>query len=494
MRSVSSAIVAAALALAAACSQSSATPRDAQPRWSSCHEAFECATVDVPVDYAKPDGAKIGIKLLRIAATSPDERVGSLVINPGGPGGAMVDRLADTYFTLRVAFPDIARRFDLVAFDWRGVGQSAPVDCADDALLDTLRATDLTLRSPGSVAAVDTLAKALAAGCAARANPELLANVHTENAARDLDRIRAGLGEEKLNYIGFSYGTWLGAKYATLFPGRVRSFVLDSAVAPVVDIKHDIERHAQSHDLGLNRFFEFCARTATCPFHGGRDAATIAAAFDALVSKIEALPHGLRAGTRSLSTLDTQFALADGLRAADFARLGADLLSAESGDGSALLKRADIVAGRKADGTYDNTIEGLLAIACIDEPFSAALSLSDYAAFIAGLRRNYPRSTSLAAIPWALCTAWPYHRSADPIPVSASGAPPMLIVSGKYDPITGYDGAQSLARVLGNNSPIVTYEGDGHAASFHSACVRTIVSDFLIDPAAPLKKTTCQPD
>jgi pimeloyl-ACP methyl ester carboxylesterase len=488
------AVVFAALA-APACSSDDTAPASSSGRatFVTCEEEYECATVEVPVDYADPNGAKIGIAILRAPAKDPAARIGAVVVNPGGPGLAFVDRLAATYPVLSAGFSEATKRFDVVTFDWRGVGRSAPIGCSDDALLDRFRSTDLTLDSPGSLAAVAELRTALVSGCLSKADPKLLGAMNTENAARDLDRIREALGEEKLNYLGFSYGTWLGATYATLFPDRVRAFALDSATVLSRDLEADITEQAGSYELGLQRFLDACAAAPDCKLRGpgeSTDPATVGLRLDAIVAQVKA-SNGLAVGARMLSVIDMQFALADALRTADWLPIAADLAAAESGDGAKLLARADTVTGRRSDGHYDTAILGLLAVACVDEPLGAAQSLDAFEAFAKATKTAHPRGTRAAMLPWALCTEWPYKRSAPRLAINAAGAPRMIVVAGKYDPITRFEQGPELVGLLGNGSTLLTYEGDGHAAALHSACVRDVVTAFLVDPTRPPTKTSC---
>jgi pimeloyl-ACP methyl ester carboxylesterase len=478
--------------LGGACGSSDDAPASRRVTFTPCEGDYECATVEVPVDYADPAGTKLSIALLRAPAKDPAARLGAVVVNPGGPGQAFVERLATTYPVLGAAFSEATTRFDVVTFDWRGVGRSAPVTCSDDALFERFRGTDLTLETPGSREAATELRTAFLSSCLAKADPKLLASMNTENAARDLDRIREALGEEKLNYLGFSYGTWLGATYATLFPDRVRAFALDSATVLARDLEGDIGEQAASYELGFARFFEACARDAACAFRGAGAAASDPAAvgkrLDALVDKAKA--GGLPAGARRLSLVDLQFALADGLRTADWKGLASDLAAAEAGDATKLLDGADTVMGRTADGHYDTTLLGLLAIACVDQPFAAVPTVDAFQAFAAAQRASHPRAGA-ALLPWALCAGWPYERAAARLPIHATAAPKALVISGRFDPITGYAQGAELVTELANGSSLLTYEGDGHAAALHSACVRAVVTEFLLDPTKPPTKTSC---
>lgn len=304
----------------------------------------------------------------------------------------------------------------------------------------------------------------------------------TEDAARDLDRLRAALGEDRLNYLGFSYGTWLGATYATMFPTHVRAFALDSAVTVPGDLRADIKRQASAYDVGLGRFFDACAAPRTCPFHGGETRAQVAASFDALFAKIEASP--IPVGARFLNVDDARFALADGLRAGNFAKLGAALAAAEAGDATALLASADTVAGRRADGSYDGSLVAHVAIGCLDEPLEPDATVKSFEVFAKSLRLSSPRSAGNALGPWALCASWPWRRAEAPKPIGAKDAPPLLVVASRYDPLTAYEQGQELVDELANGSRLLTYEGDGHSAAFHSACVRKAMEAFFQSPDA----------
>lgn len=485
-------VCAALFILAVGCSDSSSpgsSGSSAKAVWQPCHDSFECATVEVPVDYDVPDGAKIPLAILRAPATNPEARIGSIVINPGGPGAPMVDRLVAQYGTLRLAFARAAERFDFVAFDWRGSGRSAPLRCVDDAFFDELRGAGLTLEAPGDVERLESLARRLADGCRAATSDAMLASLHTENAARDLERIREALGEEKLSYLGLSYGTWLGATYATLFPERVRAFVLDAPVFLPVDARAQIERRARSHSAALERFFAACGADPGCAFHGGEGAAAVAAAFDAVVDR--AARGELRAGEGVLSVSDGALAVTEALRSDDRRTFAEDLAKAETGDATALRARADAASGKRADGTYDGSIQTLVAIGSLDLPLAGATS--DLAAFLGSLRAT-SRSARSASIPWALIVGWPWARRAPARPISAPSAAPMLVVSTRHDPLAVHEDGVALVDAFANGSRLVTFEGDGHVAILHSDCVRSIATDYFLDPSSPPRATTCAPD
>ena len=237
-----------------------------QVDWSECG-SNECGTLTVPVDYTDPDGETIELNLERVLAGSPDDRVGSLVVNPGGPGGSGVDYASAADF---IVGPDVRRRYDVVGFDPRGVGRSAPVDCLSDAGLDDFLGTDPT---PDDAAEEEGFADAsanLAKSCAANAGA-LLGHVSTVDAAKDMDILRAALGDAKLNFLGKSYGTYLGATYADLFPQLVGQFVLDGVVAPDLTSAEVNQGQAEGFELATRAWAKDCVEEGDCPLGGSVD-------------------------------------------------------------------------------------------------------------------------------------------------------------------------------------------------------------------------------
>lgn len=457
--------------------------------WTSCRDRFECTTIEVPIDYDAPDGPKIALSLIRAPALHPDERIGSLVLNPGGPGAPMVDRFATQYGTLRFAFLRVFERFDVVAFDWRGVGESAPLRCIPNGFFDEMRFAGLTLEKAEDVEQVDRLRKTLVDGCRAAAGDAMLDNLHTENAARDLERIREAVEDPKLTYLGLSYGTWLGATYATLFPDRVRAFALDAPVVLPQNNRAQIERRAHAVDSALDRFFAACGADASCAFHGGQGAPAVAQAFDAVMDR--AARGELADGAGKLSRVDAALSVVASLRSDHRAPFAANLAKAENGDGSGLRAASDEAAGKR-EGSYDGSVAGLLAIGSLDLPLETSTT-AEMRTFLDDLRSR-SRSARGAAVPWPLAVDWPWRRRRPAIPISAKTAPPMLVMSSRYDPLSVYDDAPALVQAFGNGSHLVTFEGDGHIAILHSDCARAVVTEWFLDPSRPPATTTCMPD
>lgn len=474
----------------AACSggaePSAATPPPTEsPRlaWTDCHDGLSCASLDVPVDWAKgatdPSASKLALALIRVSAGDPSARIGTVVINPGGPGKPMVEDLAENLVRYRLAFAEAFRRFDVVAFDWRGGGGSAPLRCASDGFLDgDFRRASFSLEEEAEVATVEPVRASYVRACAEENDATLLSNVGTEAAARDLEALREALGEERLNFLGFSYGTRLGATYAALYPGRVRAFVLDSAVLPEPVLERRIAARVASVDAALTRFATACSAPDSA-FHGGDAPARV-------LDAVAALRTGLRpaatpaAPARVLTRLDFDVAFFAGLSSGQFAALATDLSALEAGDGSAFLARADEVLGRAPDGRYDGTLATSLAITCLDSPLEAQ-TVAEYAAFAASLGASLARN--LATSPWAVCAGWPWRAAQANVAAPARGAPPMLLVEGAFDPNSGVAEARALLGALDNGSHLLIYEGDGHIAALRSACVRAAMGAFFVDPS-----------
>ena len=236
---------------------------DQRLEWAACGDD-ECATLTVPLDYDDPGGATIGIHVDRRPADEQDDKVGSLLVNPGGPGepGSVVAANASGYFR-----PALLRYFDIVGFDPRGTGRSAPVDCLSDSELDAYVAGEPEPSTPEEARAAVRLTRGLGRGCAALSGA-LASHVSTVEAARDIDVLRAALGERVTSYFGFSYGTELGATYAELFPGRVGRFVLDGAVDPAADPREDALVQAEGFETALRAYVANCLDVTDSCFLG----------------------------------------------------------------------------------------------------------------------------------------------------------------------------------------------------------------------------------
>jgi len=452
-------------------------------RWADCGKGFQCATILAPRDYSDPGGPSVRLALVRLPATDPAGRIGSLVVNPGGPGASGIDFVREGATT---AFDDeIRARFDIVGFDPRGVNASSPIRCVDD--LDHFLALDATPDDAAELATLIDGAKEFTAGCERR-NADLLPFVGTENVARDLDRIRQAIGDEKLTYVGFSYGTMIGAMYAERFPDRVRALVLDGAVDPTLDLERFRSGQAVAFEGAFDRFVAWCAGDGSCLFHGGGKPG---AAFDALMAQIEREPlRALRIRDRRLvGPTYAWSAVAGALYAREaWPVLAGALALAERGDGSLMLLLADPYNGRRPHAGYSNLIDANTAVVCLD--FPGPRSVEPYEELAASLASAAPRFGSLLAYTDVDCAFWPVAPDRVPAPIAAPGAPPIVVVGTTGDPATPYDWAVALADQL-DSGVLVTYKGEGHTAYGKSTCVDKAVDAYLLKLAVPKDGLVC---
>jgi pimeloyl-ACP methyl ester carboxylesterase len=451
--------------------------------WNDCGGGFQCGIVDVPQDYADPNGPIVRLSLIRLPAADPARRIGSLVVNPGGPGASGDEFVRAAAEAL---FPESIRdRFDIVGFDPRGVGSSTPIRCVDN--LDHFIPRDERADTPAELADLVAGDRAFAAGCGAR-NPGILAHLSTEEVARDLDQIRMALGEAKLTYLGFSYGTLIGEMYASLFPGHVRALALDGVMDPSLDEETLRLDQARAFEGALDRFLAACAADATCAFHSGGHPGP---AFDALMARIDLHPvPTLRlAGREPAGPTQAWDAVLQALYSqATWPVLAEALADAARGDGSLLLLLGDPYRGRQPDGSYSNMQDAYEGVTCLDWP--APRDLAAYAALAARFTRAAPRFGRILAYNDLPCAFWPVPPVRTPAPVSAPTAPPILLVGSTGDPATPYAWAVSVSHQL-TSSVLVTRVGEGHTGYRASSCVGEAVDAYLLALTVPAPGLTC---
>jgi pimeloyl-ACP methyl ester carboxylesterase len=473
----------------------SSEPSTAPVDWGTCRpsdlydvDGWQCGTIEVPLDYGDPAGQTIKIALTRHAASDDAERLGSLVVNPGGPGASGIDVVHGLLDQLP---QELASRFDLVGFDPRGVGQSTAIDCITDKQMDAAADLDPT---PDTAAEIDAIIEQLsttAAACAADQG-ELLAHLGTMSSARDLDRIREAVGDDKLTYLGFSYGTSLGATYADLFPDKVRALVLDGVVDPTAgegpDGEPSKDQFYGSQDFAgaLDTFAAACRKVSSCS--AGPDPQKL---IDEVRAKVETAPLDAKTveaedGRRlSIGLFETgvDFALYD---ASFWPFLAVGLRDAADGDGSALIRLADEYNERRADGTWGSIAQAFRAITCADfagRPTTAEANAAYEA--VAGTGQEIPADgPNPSCLDWAP-TAEPLVR------VRPADTPPILVVGTKGDPATPYANTAAMAKALGHGV-VLTWEGDGHTAfAGSSRCINDAVTSYLVDLEVPAAGTTC---
>ena len=493
--------------LAAGCSGAAAGPKSVPPpstlagyyaqrlAWRPCDNGFECARLLVPFDYARPAGRRFSLPVIKLPAAEPSRRIGALVVNPGGPGGSGVQYALGA----RTEFPSaVLARFDIVGFDPRGVAASEPaLSCNTGPQLDTYLATDDMPANAAQLAGIVTQSKLYAARCAQNSGA-LLPYVGTQNAARDMDVLRAALGESRLSYLGKSYGTYLGAWYAQLFPHRVRALVLDGAVDPDTPSLQDDITQAEGFQVAFRSFAAWCLVAAGCPLRGSSGASAAAAgSVDAAVVRLESLI--VRANSVPLANKlgDGQLAdgamLLNGVAAALYSKsywtdLKTGLADAFAGDGTVLVELANLLFERNPNGSYSNLADADTSISCLDRPWPR--SLAAWQAGASAASRAAPLFG--APIVWGslTCAYWPVPSY--PLPrIQAAGARPILVVGTLRDPATPYRWAQALAGDL-SSGVLLGWNGDGHTAYGEgSACVDTIVNDYLIDLSVPRSGMVC---
>ncbi len=455
---------------------------DQRATWKGCGSGFDCATVTVPVDWANPGGASIGLAVKRLPAAGT--KVGSLLINPGGPGVSGLDFVDSAKSVFGSTVRD---SLDIVGWDPRGVGESAPVHCLPNSQLDGYLAADATPTGSAQVADAVQLAKTFAASCE-RNSGALLEHVDTLSTVKDMDVLRAVLGDATLTYYGGSYGTFLGAWYAQEFPWRVGRFVLDGAVDPSLTTDQYAAGQAEGFQRGLRAYVQNCEQQSGCPLRGTVDQAF--AQLSALIAHADQNPLTTSDGARPL----TQSLLVTGLAMGLYddrlwPALTKGIGEAMTGQGSTLLALADLYNERDSQGRYSQVLSANPAIYCLDHPEHE--TPQQIAAFAADLGKRYPPLG--ASMGWGVlgCAEWPIPAVLHPQRLTASGAAPIVVIGTTGDPATPYEWAKSLAGQL-SSGRLLTWDGQGHTAYGRgSTCIARAVESYLVGGVVPANGTTC---
>lgn len=460
-------------------------------KWGSCAKfseeelpaETECAYVLVPVDYANPGGESAKIAVSRIKASG--EKIGSLLFNPGGPGvsGLSMNTVGDE--------TELAKRFDRIGFDPRGVGASTPnIKCLTPEEVDAERAEKPLDNDPAGIAAQEADNKQYADKCIERTGKDFLAHVGTQEVVQDMDIIRAVLGDAKLSYVGYSYGTRLGYAYAEKFPDNVRALVLDGALDPSQDPVKESVLQATGFQTAFDSYAADCATRPDCPL--GTDTTQSVERFRELVSPLWDTPaktddpRGLHYGDAITGVQQTLYsnrfwpALTKGLN------------ELKEGRGDTLLALADLYDGRREDGSYDNTSDAFNAIRCVDDPrvddrAIAAKQDTEYRKVAPFLDDG--RGTGAA--PLELCAIWPVPNTSTPHQISIPNLPKVVVISTTEDPATPYQAGVDLARQL--NASLITFNGTRHTVSLSgvSGCVDDPVIEYLVNLTSPAEGLTC---
>jgi pimeloyl-ACP methyl ester carboxylesterase len=454
--------------------------------WGSCRDGRLCSTLEVPLDYRHPGAETIELALLKVPAAEPDQRLGSLVLNPGGPGAPGTDYAATAATPGLVFTAPVLDAYDIVGFDPRGTGASAPVDCLSDDDLDAYIAQDPDPDTAAEVATFTGFVAAMGRGCA-ELSGEVAAHVTTIEAARDMDVLRSALGESTLTYYGASYGTKLGATYADLFPGRVGRLVLDGAVDVSLSSRELSRQQAAGFETALRAYVQDCVDDGDCVLGDSLDAGL--SRIRRLLDDVDADPLPAH-DDRELEVGNAFYGVVLPLYSRDsWSVLTQALTDAFDGDGSLLLRLADVYSSRGSDGYTDNSSEAIYAINCLDDPWS--IPAAEVPANLADFERASPTFGSVFAWGLTTCGGMQVTSSERSRDLTAEGAAPIVVVGTTRDPATPYAWAQSLAGQL-DTAVLVSRDGDGHTGYTEgNDCVDQAVDDYLLAGAVPEDGLSC---
>ena len=440
--------------------------------WSDCNEGFECSTFSVPIDYANPADGAMQISAIRKLATG--SALGSLILNPGGPGGSGIEY---TTYAEYVVSETLRENFDMVGFDPRGVGQSTPVECLNDEQTEEYIALDGSPDNQTEIDQVQAMSELFAQSCATN-SPDTYKFLDTISATRDIDILRALLGDEKLNWLGKSYGTFLGATYADLFPDRVGRMLLDGAIDPTLTNEQLSYGQALGFELALTRFVDDCATKSDCPLTASGPAG-VSQVSDLLI-ELDANPVTLDDGrlfTQAMGTLGVVGSLYD--KQYGWPDLRTNLGLAFADDFSGLASSVDFYTGRQSDGRFkDNSNDAIAAVNCLDRPDRATKDQT--VALASEWKKAAPNFGEYLAWSNISCSYWQAEATGIPKKIAALGTPTILVVGTVNDPATPYAWSQALSAQL-SKGVLLTLDGDGHTAYYQgSNCIDEVVDNFYL--------------
>jgi pimeloyl-ACP methyl ester carboxylesterase len=449
--------------------------------WTACGGGFQCGKVTVPVDWAAPGGPTLQLAVVRKPATG--QRLGSLFMNPGGPG------VAGTTFVREAASSfgrSLRSAYDLVGWDPRGTGDSSPVRCLDDRQLDQYYAEDATPDNAAEVQQYVADQREFAQACQAHTGP-LLAHVDTLSTVRDMDVLRAAAGDGVLTYYGASYGTYLGAWYAQEFPWRVGRLVLDGAVDPALTFDQYSEGQAMGFTRAVRSYLQDCLSASGCPFRGTVDDGM--SQLEGLLARADAAPLATSSG-RMLTQSLMETGLAQGMYDQSlWSVVTRGITQALRGDGSILLRLSDLYTQRDSKGHYAEDLTAYSPIYCLDHAVPGNIDRSFAQGEVLG--RKYPPLGDLIGTGGVQCQLWPIKPVMPVQRLTAPGAAPILVVGTTNDPATPYEWAKSLASQL-SSGRLLTRTGQGHTAYLPGGtCIRQAIDRYLVQGTLPAVGTVC---
>ncbi len=471
----------------------SAAPVQGTLKWQACTDpsatdpSLLCTTLTVPLDYADPSGEKIDLALVKAPATG--KRNGAVLFNPGGPGGSGFDPIAASGGSIAAALG--IESLDLIGFDPRGVDRSGGIRCVTDEFRDKHLYVDATPDTPEEQALKDEADKGFVDACVKTYGTKLRF-YSTENTARDMDAIRAALGDEQISYLGISYGTYLGATYATMFPDRVRAMVLDSAYEPNGDtVEEQFKTQLVGFEGAMNNWIAWCQSHVTCPF----TAADVGARWDSLKQQLDTTPIAGAAGRIANNATMERATTAALYSESEWPVLAKALADAERGDPAGMFAIADAYDGRSDDGTFNTLFQSFPVIQCASgiEPAPPP----DPEALAAELRAAAPRlgkDTTAADLTSGTENCTKLVGDTKPVELKYTGKGPIVVVGGTNDPATPIRWAKKMVAELGPNARLVTFTGEGHGQLLVNTCVTDIEGALLADLTLPDEGTVCDPD
>jgi len=456
---------------------------DQQVKWIDCGGP-QCATVKVPLDYAKPNGQSVSLAVTRVPATG--EALGSLFVNPGGPGGSGFDYAKAASLSLSDA---VTEHYDVIGVDPRGVSKSDPITCLTDAERDDVAAVDFSARTSRDTEMLIAIGKLAAQGCKTNANPDF-AFMDTKSVARDFDIVRQVVGDQSFNFLGKSYGTAIGTAYAELFPQRVGRMVLDGVLPLDLGLEEITEAQAAGFEDAFMNFAEDCASNADCPYQG--NAEEVAEQMREFLMSLETAP--LPVDGRLLNTSLATSAVLSFLYfpSRDYPRLREAIAAAvNEKNGKPLLALLDERSGRDTNGHYvDNAADAFYAVTCLDRQYTGT------AQHVSELAKQWELSfpTFGAGLAWGLfpCANWPAQGSGPAASVNIQGTTPILIVSTTHDPATPGMWGEQLAQQI-QNSGLLAWDAHNHTAYKQgSACIDESVDAYLLRGTMPSANAVCE--
>ncbi|CAB4701042.1 unannotated protein [freshwater metagenome] len=487
-------LVAIGILLLSGCSSTAKAPfptasNDAsQLTWTTCYESFQCATLKAPIDYNDSSVGSFDIAVIRYRDSSQHDRLGSIVVNPGGPGVSGIDFARNAEYIIN---PDVLARYDIVGFDPRGVGQSNPIHCLSNSEQDALFASDPKPDNDAEYAQALLDTQSFIDKCAAKSKN--LAHYSTAEAAHDMELLRQGLGDAKLNYMGFSYGSYLGTLYAQEFPQKVGRFILDGAIDPSISVEEQTLVQGVAFDKALADFILDCPKHKNCPLPVNATASF----FPELFKRVAENP--LKVTSEQTTRLITENLVVTGTAAAlyddtsGWPMLRAAITQALVGNGSGFAELADGYNGRNSDGTYSNNQnDANVIIDCLDwQQNRTNNAIREAAAKFATAAPVFGPYVAFSGITCNTLNQIINSPKQESHKISFNTATPVLIIGTTQDPATPYAWAKALSTyILGSH--LISVQGEGHTGYGRgSACVDDAVDNYLITGDIPVKNLTC---